>query len=211
MSVNDAPNSNTVNVVIAKQAPLIVGGEMHFFFTGKVKSLGGDPAKLVRLVRFGATTPVGKVVVAGVPGLSHQRIASRFRREGPGQAPRGERPHRLCRAAGRVRPALQQRPGRVSLRRYRYHGGAGACRAQASWRQPRGDERRRRAEHDRPERGRFRRERAGAAELGDRHARQRGGNSERQGGAEQQDRRLSEGSQDAGTCAAQRQDHGVRR
>src|SRR5687768_13125129 len=31
MSVNDAPNSNTVNVVIAKQAPLIVGGEMHFF------------------------------------------------------------------------------------------------------------------------------------------------------------------------------------
>ena len=65
MSVNDAPNSNTVNVVIAKQAPLIVGGEMHFFFTAKIKSLGGDPAKLVRLVRFGATTPVGKVVVAG--------------------------------------------------------------------------------------------------------------------------------------------------
>src|SRR5918992_2081118 len=27
MSVNDAPNSNTVNVVLAKQAPLIVGGE----------------------------------------------------------------------------------------------------------------------------------------------------------------------------------------
>ena len=67
MSVNDAPNSNTVNVVLAKQAPLIVGGEMHFFFSGKVKSLGGDPAKLVRLLRFGATTPVGKVVVAGVP------------------------------------------------------------------------------------------------------------------------------------------------
>jgi hypothetical protein len=67
MSINDAPNSNTVNVVLAKQAPLIVGGEMHFFFSGKVKSLGGDPAKLVRLVRFGATTLVGKVVVAGVP------------------------------------------------------------------------------------------------------------------------------------------------
>jgi hypothetical protein len=54
VSVNDAPNSNTVNVVLAKQAPLIVGGEMHFFFSAKVKSLGGDPAKLVRLVRFGA-------------------------------------------------------------------------------------------------------------------------------------------------------------
>lgn len=67
LSVNDAPNSNTVNVVLAKQAPLIVGGEMHFFFSAKLKSLGGDPTKLVRLVRFGATTSVGKVVVAAVP------------------------------------------------------------------------------------------------------------------------------------------------
>lgn len=67
VSVNAAPNSNTVNVVLAKQAPLIVGGEMHFFFRAKIRSLGGDPEKLVRLVRFGATTAIGKVVVAGVP------------------------------------------------------------------------------------------------------------------------------------------------
>jgi L-ascorbate metabolism protein UlaG (beta-lactamase superfamily) len=67
VSVNAAPNSNTVNVVLAKQAPLIVGGEMHFFFAAKVKSLGGDPGKLVRLVRFGANTAVGKVVVGSVP------------------------------------------------------------------------------------------------------------------------------------------------
>ena len=44
MSINDAPNSNTVNVVLAKQAPLIVGGEMHFFFSAKVKSLGDRPS-----------------------------------------------------------------------------------------------------------------------------------------------------------------------
>lgn len=78
VSVNDAPNSNTVNVVLAKQAPLIVGGEMHFFFRAKVKSLGGDPAKLVRLVRFGATTSVGKVVVAGVPASHTNGLSPAF-------------------------------------------------------------------------------------------------------------------------------------
>jgi glyoxylase-like metal-dependent hydrolase (beta-lactamase superfamily II) len=30
-SVSDTPNSNTVNIAIAKQAPVIVGGEMSFF------------------------------------------------------------------------------------------------------------------------------------------------------------------------------------
>ena len=49
MSVKVTPNSNTVNIVLGKQAPLLVGGEMHSFFQVKVKSLGGDPAKLVRL------------------------------------------------------------------------------------------------------------------------------------------------------------------
>ena len=44
----------------------------------------------------------------------------------------------------------------LSLRRYRHHGGAGACGSETPPRKPRCDERRRRAEHDRPERGRFR-------------------------------------------------------
>jgi len=78
LSVNDAPNSNTVNVVLAKQAPLIVGGEMHFFFSAKLKSLGGDPTKLVRLVRFGATTTVGKVVIAGVPASHTNGLSPAF-------------------------------------------------------------------------------------------------------------------------------------
>src|SRR4051812_20932764 len=61
-SVNDAPNSNMVNISMAKQAPMIVGGEMGSFLAAKVQSLGGDPAKLVRLVRFGASTMVGSVM-----------------------------------------------------------------------------------------------------------------------------------------------------
>jgi L-ascorbate metabolism protein UlaG (beta-lactamase superfamily) len=68
-SVKTTPNSNTVNIVLGKQAPLFVGGEMHTFFQAKVRSLGGDPNKLVRLLRPGAQTTVGKVMVAGVPAV----------------------------------------------------------------------------------------------------------------------------------------------
>src|SRR5262245_5465294 len=50
-SVNVTPNSNMVNISLGKQAPMIVGGEFSFFLQAKVKALGGDPNKLVRLVR----------------------------------------------------------------------------------------------------------------------------------------------------------------
>jgi L-ascorbate metabolism protein UlaG (beta-lactamase superfamily) len=68
-TVDVTPNSNMVNISMAKNAVMIVGGEMHSFLQAKVKSLGGDPGKLVRLVRFGAQTMVGKVMVAGVPAV----------------------------------------------------------------------------------------------------------------------------------------------
>ena len=77
-SVNVTPNSNSVNIVLGKQAPLIVGGEMHSFFQAKVKSLGGDPSKLVRLVRFGAQTMVGKVTVASVPAVHSNGLPPAF-------------------------------------------------------------------------------------------------------------------------------------
>ena len=78
MSVKVTPNSNTVNIVLGKQAPLLVGGEMHSFFQAKVKSLGGDPIKLVRLVRLGAQTMVGKVMVAGVPAVHSNGLPPAF-------------------------------------------------------------------------------------------------------------------------------------
>ena len=77
-SVAATPNSNTVNIAMAKQAPIIVGGEMNFFLAAKVKSLGGDPGKLVRLVRFGASTLVGKVMVAGVPAVHSNGLSPAF-------------------------------------------------------------------------------------------------------------------------------------
>jgi hypothetical protein len=77
-SVNVTPNSNFVNIAMGKQAPMIVGGEMHTFFQAKVKSLGGDPNKLVRLVRFGAQTMVGKVMVASVPAVHANGVPPAF-------------------------------------------------------------------------------------------------------------------------------------
>ena len=77
-SVSDTPNSNTVNIAMAKQATMIVGGEVSFFLSTKVKALGGDPAKLVRLVRFGASTMVGKVMVASVPAVHSNGLPPAF-------------------------------------------------------------------------------------------------------------------------------------
>jgi L-ascorbate metabolism protein UlaG (beta-lactamase superfamily) len=77
-SVSVTPNSNTVSIVMAKQARLIVGGEMNSFFNARVKSLGGDPAKLVQLVRFGASTMVGKVMVASVPAAHSNGLPPMF-------------------------------------------------------------------------------------------------------------------------------------
>jgi L-ascorbate metabolism protein UlaG (beta-lactamase superfamily) len=78
MSVKVTPNSNSVNIVLAKQAPLVVGGEMQSFFQAKVKSLGGDPNKLVRLLRQGAQTTFGKVMVAGVPAAHSNGLQPAF-------------------------------------------------------------------------------------------------------------------------------------
>ncbi len=77
-SVAATPNSNSVNIALGKQAPLVVGGEMNAFLAAKVKSLGGDPGKLVRLVRFGASTMFGKVFVATVPAVHSNGLASAF-------------------------------------------------------------------------------------------------------------------------------------
>ena len=85
-SVPVTPNSNTVNIALAKQAPIVIGGEMQAFFQAKVKSLGGDPAKLVRLVRFGAQTMFGKVMVAGVPAVHSNGLAPDFLHKDHGDA-----------------------------------------------------------------------------------------------------------------------------
>ena len=76
-SVSDTPNSNTVNIVVSKQARFIVGGEMASFFSQKVKAAGGDP-KQVMLLRFGAEKSIDGVGIASVPAAHSNGLSPDF-------------------------------------------------------------------------------------------------------------------------------------
>jgi L-ascorbate metabolism protein UlaG (beta-lactamase superfamily) len=85
LSVNDSPNSNSVNIVMAKKAKFLLGAEMQSFFAHKIKSLGGDPT-LVVTVRFGAMATVGGVKVASVPAVHTNGLIPEFLDKGLGDA-----------------------------------------------------------------------------------------------------------------------------
>ena len=76
-SVKSTPNSNTVDIMIAKNAKLIMGSEMPGFFANKVKALGGDP-KSVQLVRFGGSRKIGGVAVTTVPAVHSNGLGGAF-------------------------------------------------------------------------------------------------------------------------------------
>ena len=72
--VNVLPNTNTVNIALAKGARIITGSEMPRFFAGKLEALGGDP-KNSQLVRFGASTRVGGVTITTVPAVHSNGVS----------------------------------------------------------------------------------------------------------------------------------------
>jgi L-ascorbate metabolism protein UlaG (beta-lactamase superfamily) len=76
-SVKTTPNSNSVDIVVGKQAAFVVGAEMNAFFAKKVAAAGGD-AKQVKLVRYGASTKVGGVSVASVPAAHSNGLSPAF-------------------------------------------------------------------------------------------------------------------------------------
>ncbi len=76
-AVKDAPMSNTVNIVLAKKAKFLVGGEMNSFFTRRIRTAGGDPAQ-VQVLRFGANAGVGGVRVASVPAAHTNGLDAMF-------------------------------------------------------------------------------------------------------------------------------------
>jgi L-ascorbate metabolism protein UlaG (beta-lactamase superfamily) len=67
-SVSDMPNSNSVNIALAKKSKIVVGSEMPPFFQAKLKANGGDPANAM-LARFGGSVKVGGVTIATVTAL----------------------------------------------------------------------------------------------------------------------------------------------
>ena len=72
-----APDSNSVNIALAKQAKIVTGSEMASFFAGKLKALGGNPADS-QLVRFGASRKVGGVTITTVPAAHSNGINAAF-------------------------------------------------------------------------------------------------------------------------------------
>ena len=68
------PNTNSVNIALAKKAQIITGSEMPKFFARKLKALGDDPARS-KLVRFGASIEVAGVRVTTVPAVHSNGIA----------------------------------------------------------------------------------------------------------------------------------------
>ena len=76
-SVDATPNTNTVNIALAKGAKIVTGSEMPPFFAAKLKALGGDPKNSV-LVRFGASKLVGGVAIATVPAVYSNGLSPAF-------------------------------------------------------------------------------------------------------------------------------------
>ncbi|HEX2150618.1 MAG TPA: MBL fold metallo-hydrolase, partial [Stellaceae bacterium] len=76
-SVETTPNSNMVDIALAKNAKLLLGGEMPAFFSNKIKAIGGDPS-LVQTVRFGASRKIGGVAVTSVPAVHSNGLSGAF-------------------------------------------------------------------------------------------------------------------------------------
>ena len=68
MSVSAMPNSNAVNIALAKKSKIVTGSEMPPFFAAKLKAGGGNPADSV-LARFGGSATLGGVRIATVTAL----------------------------------------------------------------------------------------------------------------------------------------------
>jgi L-ascorbate metabolism protein UlaG (beta-lactamase superfamily) len=74
-SENDLPNTNSVNIALAKKAKIITGSEMAKFFASKLGVLGGNP-KNSQSVRFGGSRKAGGVTITTVPAVHSNGIAA---------------------------------------------------------------------------------------------------------------------------------------
>lgn len=62
------PNTNLVNIALAKGSTIVTGSEMQGFFATRLTSLGGDPKKS-QLARFGSSRVFGGVKITTVPAV----------------------------------------------------------------------------------------------------------------------------------------------
>jgi L-ascorbate metabolism protein UlaG (beta-lactamase superfamily) len=74
LSVGAVPNTNSVNIALAKSATIVTGSEMPKFFATKLEALGGS-AEQSQLVRFGASKSIRGVTLTTVPAVHSNGIA----------------------------------------------------------------------------------------------------------------------------------------
>ena len=77
VSVSAVPNTNVVDIALAKKSKIVTGSEMPPFFAAKLKANGGDPANSV-LARFGGSVAVGGVRIATVTALHSNGVDPDF-------------------------------------------------------------------------------------------------------------------------------------
>ena len=70
MSVSAIPNSNAVNIALAKKSKIVTGSEMPPFFAARLRANGGNPADSM-LARFG-----GSVTVVGAASPRSRRCTA---------------------------------------------------------------------------------------------------------------------------------------
>jgi len=68
VSVSALPNSNAVDIALAKHSKIVTGSEMPPFFAARLKANGGNPDDAM-LARFGGSVLVGGVRIATVSAL----------------------------------------------------------------------------------------------------------------------------------------------
>jgi len=71
------PNTNVVDIALAKKARIVTGSEMPPFFAARLKAGGGDPANSV-LARFGGSVTLGGVKIATVAALHSNGLDPMF-------------------------------------------------------------------------------------------------------------------------------------
>jgi L-ascorbate metabolism protein UlaG (beta-lactamase superfamily) len=68
MSVSAMPNSNAVNIALAKKAKIVTGSDMPSFFAAKLRANGGNPADSI-LARFGGSVTLNGIRIATVTAM----------------------------------------------------------------------------------------------------------------------------------------------
>ena len=195
MSVSTAPNTNSVDIVLAKNAQIVTGSDMAQFFGAKIKSLGGDDS-LSKLVRFGASYQVGGVSITTVPAVHTNGVSPAFIGGELGE---------LLSAAG-----VQIAAGPPTSYVLTFSNGLAVYLSGDTGITAGGNQHRQHVHH-RADRSGIRHRRVDSTRVRHRLPRQRGGDRERQGDRRYQDGAVHRGDRGAGISSTQRPHDGIRR